>query len=81
VTDHAGPPEPPDLTPRQWDVVRCVGGEFMSYKAAARELGLSARTIEHYAVRIRDRVDLDGNPKDVLIRIAILFPEEDEEAA
>jgi len=70
----------PDLTPRQWDVVRCVGRDLMSYKRAGHALGISPQTVAHHAAAIRDRIEADRNPKDACILLARRFSERVEDS-
>lgn len=54
------------LSPRLWEVVELVGGRRLSYKGAAKEMGVSWRTVEEYAAEIRARAGLAMNPRDAL---------------
>ena len=54
------------LSPRLQEVVDLVGGEGLSYDAAARRMGLSVRTVEEYAAEIRTMAGLRCNPRSAL---------------
>jgi DNA-binding NarL/FixJ family response regulator len=56
------------LSTRERDIVRLVAGGH-SNAAAARQLGLSARTVETYRIRIMRKLGLEGVP--ALVKFAI----------
>lgn len=59
-----------NFTPRQLEVIDLVGGRGFSYGRVAMRLGISRRTVEEYAVAIRDRAGYRRmNPRDALYRI------------
>lgn len=58
------------LTERQWELVRLVGGDGCSYQDAATLMGISVRTVQEYAAEIRDRCEIEADPKTALF---ILF--------
>lgn len=55
-----------NLSPRLREVVDLIGGKGLSYKAAAKRMGVSPRTVEEYAAEIRARAGLPMNPRDAL---------------
>lgn len=57
-----------DLAPRHRKLVILIGQLRYSYKQAAKDLGLSPRTVEKYAVEARDRTYPDLHPRDALTR-------------
>lgn len=61
---------PDDLSPRMQQVVVLVGGLRLSYKAAARRLGISPHTVRRYAENVRDRMAYEDplDPQDALTR-------------
>jgi len=54
------------LSPRLQQVVDLVGGEGLSYDAAARRMGLSVRTVEEYAAEVRALAGMPCNPRSAL---------------
>ncbi len=56
------------LSPRMQDVFAFVGKDGKPYHEIADILGVSPKTIEEYARRIRDRLGETGKPRDVLVR-------------
>lgn len=65
------------LTPRQQELVELVGGRGLSYARAAREMGLSIRTVEEYAAEIRALARIPASPKAALF---IVYRQERETA-
>lgn len=58
------------FTARQLEVIELVGGRGWAYQRVAFRLGISRRTVEEYAVVIRDRAGYRRmNPRDALHRI------------
>lgn len=64
-----------DLSPRHVEVLRLIGSERLSYKAAARRMDhryiddrqLSVSTVRKYVQQVYDLTDGSGNPKEWLI--------------
>lgn len=57
------------LTDRMWQLVELVGGKGLSYKAAARQMGISVTTAWEYAAEIRARSGLAMSPRDALVHL------------
>lgn len=57
---------PKRLSGRQIQIVELIGRDRLSYKAVARELGISRHTVKAHAVQIRDRLGSELSPRDAL---------------
>lgn len=58
-----------DLTERQWEVVRLVGGHGLSYKRVGRRLGISYATVRWHATEARNRAGLDMAPYRAVLHL------------
>ena len=56
-----------ELTDHQAEIVRLVGGELLSYKAAGARLGISARTVEWHVQELRARALIPKSPRSAMV--------------